>query len=301
MGRILLGKKRKSDLAGARAYRDLILEQEREKAFCRPCPAAPSALRPEETKGSFTEARFSIMPSVSEREAERKDADVRTASAPAEPSAEPEEKAYGGTEFSIRANPEQFQYSSHHLEDPEQAAAGAQLPVPPAESERKKPEHAGTESHAVPAGSAEQAPRPGKKLRNDALDRKPNQGVPGEILSALRSRQEMTFVEKLNELIRARGEKDSKIYKAAQIDRRLFSKIMSDFHYKPSKDTALALAYALELDLPEAEDLLRRAGFLLTHSDVRDIVLEYFFREHIYRIHEINIILDELGLRKIGR
>ncbi len=111
----------------------------------------------------------------------------------------------------------------------------------------------------------------------------------------------MTFVEKLNELIRARGEKDSKIYKAAQIDRRLFSKIMSDFHYKPSKDTALALAYALELDLPEAEDLLRRAGFLLTHSDVRDIVLEYFFREHIYRIHEINIILNELGLRKIGR
>ncbi len=297
MGRILLGKKRKTDLAGARAYRDLILEQEREKAFSGSRPAAPSVLEPEEMEGSVPEARFSIMPPVSEGEAERKDSDLRTASVPAEP----EEKAYGGTKFSIRANPQQFRYSSHRLEDPEQADAGTQVPVPSAKPERKKPEHTGTESHAVPADSAEQDFRPGKKLRNDALDRKPNLGVPGEILSALRSRQELTFVEKLNELIRARGEKDSKIYKAAQIDRRLFSKIMSDFRYKPSKDTALALAYALELDLPEAEDLLRRAGFLLTHSDVRDIVLEYFFREHIYRIHEINIILDELGLRKIGR
>ncbi len=301
MGRILLGKKLKTDLAGARAYRDLILEQEREKAYCRPCPAVPSVLEPEETKGSATEARFSIMPSVSEREAEQKDADARMASAPAEPSAELEGKAYGGTKFSIRVKPQQFQYSSHHLEDPEQAAAGAQLPVPPAESERKKQERAGTETHTVPAGSAEQDPHLGKNMLNDVLNRKPNQGVPEKILSELRSRQEMTFVEKLNELIRARGEKDSIIYKAAQVDRRLFSKIMSDFHYKPSKDTALALAYALELDLPEAEDLLRRAGYLLTHSDARDIVLEYFFKEHIYRIHEINIILDELGLRKIGR
>ena len=54
-----------------------------------------------------------------------------------------------------------------------------------------------------------------------------------------------TFVEQTIKFIRERGLKDNKVYKAAQIDRRLFSKIMSDLHYKPFKDTALALSYAV--------------------------------------------------------
>ena len=112
---------------------------------------------------------------------------------------------------------------------------------------------------------------------------------------------DQTFVEQMIELIREKGLRDSKVYKAAQIDRRLYSKIMSDMYYKPSKDTALALSYALELSVDQAKDLLSKAGYSLSHSDKRDIVIEFFFKERIFNILEINCVLENLGQKIIGR
>ena len=96
-------------------------------------------------------------------------------------------------------------------------------------------------------------------------------------------------------------EKNSAIYNAAKMDRRLFSKIMSDRNYKPSKDTAIALVLALHLNLEQAEDLLKRAGYSLSHSNKRDIVIEYFIREEVYDLMVINDVLYKLGEKKIGR
>ena len=89
--------------------------------------------------------------------------------------------------------------------------------------------------------------------------------------------------------------------KAAQIDRRLFSKIMSDRQYKPSKDTAIAIALALRLTLSEATDMLSRAGYTFSHSNKKDIIVEYFFRERIYKLDDINEVLYNLGQKIIGR
>lgn len=44
----------------------------------------------------------------------------------------------------------------------------------------------------------------------------------------------------------------------------------------PSKRTAIALAIALELTLDETDDLLQRAGFTLSHSQIFDVIIEYF-------------------------
>ena len=88
--------------------------------------------------------------------------------------------------------------------------------------------------------------------------------------------------------------KDADVYKAAQVDRRLFSKIVSDREYKPAKDTCVAFAFALKLTLPEAEDLLSRAGYTLSHSSKRDVVIEYFFKEHIYNLNDVNGVLYQL-------
>lgn len=121
------------------------------------------------------------------------------------------------------------------------------------------------------------------------------------IRKTLEDNADLSFVEKLIVIIRDKGIKDSEVYKPAGIDRRLFSKIMSDISYSPSKDTALAIALSLHLKQDEAADLLKRAGFSFSHSNKRDLIIEHFFRERFYDLPEINAVLDNLGERIIGR
>ena len=123
----------------------------------------------------------------------------------------------------------------------------------------------------------------------------------GSLNKKLDTTLNLTFVDMLTRYINMKGWRDSKVYKAAQIDRRLFSKIMSDREYKPAKDTALALAIALELSLQQTNDLLDRAGYTLSHSNKRDVIIEYFIREGVHNLADINEVLYKLDQKIIGR
>lgn len=120
-------------------------------------------------------------------------------------------------------------------------------------------------------------------------------------LAGLENSTNMSFVDKLLEYMRKRQLSNVEVYKMAQLDRRLFSKIVSDRAYKPSKDTCIAIALALCLNLEDAKDLLSRAGYTLSHSVKRDIAIEYFFKEAVYSVIDANEILDRLGATPLGR
>lgn len=108
----------------------------------------------------------------------------------------------------------------------------------------------------------------------------------------LRNRaKEETFQVKLLNLIDASGETDPMVYKRANIDRKLFAKIRKDENYKPSRKTAIALAIALKLSLPEAQDLLKRAGFSLSQSSTFDLIIRFCLEHQIYDINDVNSIL----------
>ena len=92
-------------------------------------------------------------------------------------------------------------------------------------------------------------------------------------------------------LIDRKGKTDVEVYKKANLDRRLFSKIRSNKGYMPSKRTILALAIALELSLDETNDLLKRAGYTLSHSQVSDVIVEYFILQGQYDIYAVNEVL----------
>ena len=128
---------------------------------------------------------------------------------------------------------------------------------------------------AAPAAGGERAPR-----------------VSGDLATWLDSIDE-SFSTTLLALIDRKGLADTDVYKRAHMSRQLFSRIRSDASYRPAKKTVLALSIAMELTLDEMRDLLARAGFALSRSSKRDVIVEYFVTNGIYDLFVINEALYE--------
>lgn len=108
------------------------------------------------------------------------------------------------------------------------------------------------------------------------------------------------FTESLLRCIDATGKKDSEIYTKANITRQLFSKIRNDPNYKPTKQTAVALAVALELDLEQTKDLIGRAGYTLNNSNKFDLIITFFIQRKYYNVVDINIALLHFDQKLLG-
>lgn len=109
-----------------------------------------------------------------------------------------------------------------------------------------------------------------------------------------------TFCEMLFRKIEEKGLTDAEVYKKADIDRKLFSKIRSNPAYHPQKNTVMALALALELPIDEFNDMLARAEYAFSPSNKADLIIKYFVEHGVYDLMTINFTLDEYGLEIIG-
>lgn len=108
------------------------------------------------------------------------------------------------------------------------------------------------------------------------------------------------FSTTLLALIDARGMTDAEVYHRANISRQLFSKIRGNESYRPSKQTVVALAIALELDMSATQDLLARAGFTLSKSSKFDVIVRFFIERGIYDLFQLNEVLFAYDLPLVG-
>ena len=104
-----------------------------------------------------------------------------------------------------------------------------------------------------------------------------------------------TFSQMLLRMIDERNLKDSQVYRDANIDRRLFSKIRGDEDYIPCKKTVICFCMALQLDLSEAWRLLEAAGYALSTSSRFDLIIRYLLENKEFNVVFANLVLEKYG------
>lgn len=128
----------------------------------------------------------------------------------------------------------------------------------------------------------------------------PFPNIAGKSLDEVLGGKEDTFQQRLFRLIDDSGMDDVTVYKKANIDRKVFSRIRCKEDYKPKKKTAVAFAIALELDMPTMLDLLSRAEIAFSPSSKFDLIVSYFITNGNYDIFEINAALFKYGQPILG-
>lgn len=203
-------------------------------------------------------------------------------------------------------------FGSDRASQPPQPAGSAR-PSCPSESARRE-EASVQDAEEVVFESAPQytgAPAPAEIMaepskaagmrKPDARVAEPSKSAaPARSLQDVMSRVGESFQERLLRLIDERGLKDAQVYKRANIDRKLFSKIRCNPDYTPKRQTAIALALALELNLDEMTDLLRRAGIALSPGSKSDLIIRYCVENGIYDPMKVDALLFDYGQKTLA-
>ncbi|AEF82421.1 helix-turn-helix domain-containing protein [Leadbettera azotonutricia] len=154
------------------------------------------------------------------------------------------------------------------------------------ESYRLRSENVVREEPAYEEQEASMLPRKASKKR--LLKEKPDSDISSYI--EIQKNKE-TFSVMLDRLRKERGLESPELYKAADIDRKLYSRIMGERAYKPSKNTVISFGLALKLSDSEMDALLESAGYTLSRSVIFDLIISFCMENMIYSIPEVNALL----------
>ena len=120
--------------------------------------------------------------------------------------------------------------------------------------------------------------------------------TPIDVDAFIRSSEDkLNFQNTLMQLIADRKLDNVTVYKKACIDKKFFSKIISNKDYVPKKHTVMALGLALELSLEEYESFLASAGYAFMPSSKFDLIVKFCVMNQIYNLINVDVFLDDHG------
>ena len=100
-----------------------------------------------------------------------------------------------------------------------------------------------------------------------------------------------TFSVMLDRLRREKGMTAAQLYNGAWIKKQLYSKIIGDRNYHPSKNTVIAFSLSLRLNHEEMDGLLESAGYRFSNSSIADLVILFCLEQGLYDLHDVNALL----------
>jgi hypothetical protein len=115
------------------------------------------------------------------------------------------------------------------------------------------------------------------------------------ILDKIKNKQ--SFFDTISKIIDDRNLTDSYVYNKAGVKRNVFSRMRKGEH--PSKETALMLALALDLDYDDFQYLLSTAGYSLSTEDEKEVIIKAMFDINKGNIDDINEALYLLGYKTL--
>ena len=108
-----------------------------------------------------------------------------------------------------------------------------------------------------------------------------------------------TFSQMLLRLMKEHNMTAPELYNDACVDRKLFSKIKNNDNYQPKKYIAVSFALALQLSLDDTKKLLESAGYALSRSNFKDLVISSCIEQNIRSVWGVNEMLEEWGLPEL--
>ena len=109
------------------------------------------------------------------------------------------------------------------------------------------------------------------------------------------------FAHSLDKLREEKGMSPAQLYKAAWIDKRVYSKMMSASNYKPAKNTAISFGLALKLKPDEFTSFLQNAGYALSYSSIFDLVIRFCVEREIFDLHDVNALLLQADQKTLAK
>lgn len=93
---------------------------------------------------------------------------------------------------------------------------------------------------------------------------------------------------------------ETDLYKKAEVDRKVFSKIrsMRETNHRPSKPTAIKLCLALELTSKQMQEMLNTVGHGMSNASIVDKIIMFYIEHNEFDIFTIDDkILDKTNQR----